>query len=102
MRRSHRSGRNAIEVRRLLEEHIRSGLTRRQFCEQVGIPVTTLDYYRRRESEHRQADLLPVTVLPSVSSGGFTIVLGNGRRIESQWEFPEAALSRLVQRLEQV
>ena len=87
---------------KILEAYERSGLTRSQFCQQIGIPTTTFDYYRRRQTKQRRSTLLPVKVLSEVNSAGFTIVLRNGRRIESRWEFPESALSRLVQTLEQV
>ena len=88
------------EIRAIVEQYRGSGLSRRQFSEQIGIHITTLDHYRRRYSKAKQTRLIPVTVVPSLRSAGFTIVLGNGRRIESQWEFHEPALSRLVQLLE--
>jgi hypothetical protein len=31
-----------------------------------------------------------------VSGGGFTLVLGNGRRIESGWHFSDEAMARLI------
>jgi hypothetical protein len=31
---------------------------------------------------------------------GFALVLGNGRRIESGWQFGEAALARLIRVVE--
>ena len=89
-------------ARDIVEQHDRSGLTRQQFCERTGIPVTTLDYYRQRRRKAAQKALVPVTVVSALRSAGFTIVLGNGRRIESQWEFDEAVLNRLVQLLERV
>jgi len=88
------------EIRAIVEQYKSSGLSRRQFSEQIGIHMTTLDHYRRRYSKAKQTRLIPVTLVPAVSSMGFTIVLGNGRKIESQWEFHEPALSRLVQLLE--
>ena len=40
--------RSASEVRKILQGYKESGLTRRQYCAQIGIPVTTFDYYRSR------------------------------------------------------
>jgi len=37
----------ASEMRRMLEEFRASGLTRREFCANRGIPLTTFDYCRQ-------------------------------------------------------
>jgi len=42
--------RNAEEVQRLLEEYRQSCEKRTAFCRRQGIPVTTLDYYLRRQA----------------------------------------------------
>ena len=34
------------EMRRVVEEFLSSGLTRREFCSQRGIALTTFDYWR--------------------------------------------------------
>ncbi|MBI2679779.1 MAG: hypothetical protein HYX25_02085 [Candidatus Solibacter usitatus] len=94
-------GWSAAEAARLLEGFDRSGLTRRDYCEQAGIPVTTLDYYRRRKAKQQEAALVPVKVLDSRRSQGFTLVLSNGRRIESSWDFAGEELTRLVRIAEQ-
>ncbi len=96
--------RTSKDTQDILTAYQRSGLTRRQFCEQAGIPLTTLDYYQRRHAKLRQpGSLLPVTILSRAASesSGFTLVLRNGRRIETRWDFPESALLRLVNTLEQ-
>ena len=56
--------------------------------------MTTLAYYLHRESRKGKPRLARVTVTPSV--GTFTLVLRNGRRIESGWNFGDADLARLV------
>ena len=92
------------DIQDILSAYKRSGLTRRQFCAEAGIPLTTLDYYQRRHAKLRQqSGLVPVTILPTAApnSPGFTLVLHNGRKIESRWDFPESALLRLVKTLEQ-
>jgi hypothetical protein len=40
--------RSASEVRKILQGYEESGLTRRQYCSGIGIPMTTFDYYRNR------------------------------------------------------
>jgi len=87
----------------LLDLYRRSGLTRGEFCKQIGMSVTTLDYYRRREAKiqerqkHKQR-LVRVNVeaeAPVIESR-FTLILGNGRRIETGARFDEQALARLI------
>jgi hypothetical protein len=83
-------------------EYERSGLTRREYSQRHGIPLTTFDYYRRRAraQPRREAQLVPVRIVSpkaaAAAEGGFTLVLGNGRRIEGNWGFAEEALARLV------
>ena len=56
-----------------------SGQTRAEFCREQGLPVTTLDYYLRREVHHSQQKLIPVRVIPEAAptkpGSGFTLVL---------------------------
>ena len=40
--------RSASEIRKILQGYEESGLTRRQYCSQIGLPMTTFDYYRTR------------------------------------------------------
>jgi hypothetical protein len=86
--------RSADEMRRMVEEFQGSGLTRREFCERHQIAVTTLDYWRHAQSG--PARLVKVDVSASEAASGFTLSLANGRRIESQWNFGEAELARLI------
>ena len=94
-------GLSAAEAARLLDGFERSNLTRRNYCERVGIPVTTLDYYRRQEAKRQTEALVAVKILDPGRSHGFTLVLSNGRRIESSWDFAGEELSRLVRIAEQ-
>ena len=89
------------EMQRKVKEFVTSGLTRRQFSDQHGIPFTTLDYWRR--VANRKPRLVEVEVavedrekVEGETGPGFTITLGNGRRIESNWRFTDAGLSRLI------
>ena len=86
--------RNGEERRRMVEEYERSGLTRREYCAQAGIPVTTLDAWRRERRE--QGRLVRVKVAAGEATGAFLLHLANGRRIESKWDFGEAELMRLI------
>jgi hypothetical protein len=99
------SGRNANEVERIIADFERSGMRRREYCERHGMALPTLDWYRRRVRASRSsAHLVPVKIenraSPSpatgVASQGFTLVLGNGRRIETGWNFNEDAMARLI------
>jgi hypothetical protein len=90
--------RTAEEVARLLKSFEQSKLSRQEFCEREKIPVTTLDYYRQRAARKAKARLVKVKITPEAvqPEGSFTLVLGNGRRIESSWRFGEAELARLI------
>jgi hypothetical protein len=97
------SGRNAKEVERIVVDFERSGVSRRLYCEQNGMAVPTLDWYRRRVRASRGSpNLVPVRVESTLSAGngsasaGFSLVLDNGRRIETGWGFDENQLARLI------
>ena len=79
-----------------------SGMSRLEYCQQAGIPVTTLDYYRLRRKTKAQR-IVPVKVeqLEQSDAGGFVLMLCNGRRIESGWGFTESGLTRLLRIAEQ-
>jgi hypothetical protein len=98
-------GRNAEEVEKIVVDFERSGLGRREYCERSGIPLPTLDWYRRRVHSSRHAvKLARVRVEGSAKSAaaiggakdGFALVLGNGYRIETSWGFDEKELTRLI------
>jgi hypothetical protein len=69
-------------------------MTRRQYCAKHKIVITTLDYWRRRQNSKPQ--LVEVAMEAQPQPGGFTLVLGDGRRIESSRKFGEAELARLI------
>ena len=83
----------------------RSGLKRGEYCARRGIAIPTLDWYRRRMGSSRSSpNFVPVkitrTATPASTGGGtqdgFTLVLGNGRRIETSWNFSDDAIARLI------
>ena len=100
------------EINRLLDGYANSGLTRRQYCLQQGIAVTTFDYYRQRQQKgprtsRKASPLVRVKVQSSEpppeeaqERQAFSLVLGKGRRIESHWHFSEQDLIRLIRVVE--
>jgi len=88
-------------MRRVLEEYAASGLSRREFCEQRGIALTTFDYWRREHAskpgkQERRPRLVAVNVAQAEPAEHFRLSLANGRRIECAWQFAEAELARLI------
>lgn len=81
-------------MRRIVEGFASSGKTRREYCQEHGISISTLDYWRRKRT--RKAKLMEVAIEPEQAGPGFALVLANGRRIESSWKFAEADLLRLI------
>jgi hypothetical protein len=89
--------RSKEEIRGLVAGFAKSGLTRREYCAQHNIAITTLDYWRRTQ-KRQKPKLVEVAIEPASpgSSEGFAVVLVNGRRIESPWKFTEADLARAI------
>ncbi len=88
--------RSTEEIEQLLEQYRTSGLTQLAYCRQTGVVLSTLGRYLRRRNGTEQ-ELIRVRVeSPAERGGGFALVLGNGRRIESDWRFGEAELARLI------
>ena len=110
------SRRSEKEIQQLLKGYAQSGLTRRQYCEQHAIPVTTFDYYRsgrRRPSQERRRQSTPLVKvelarqerLPEPAQGqadGFTVEFLSGRRIKSNWNYSDQKLARLIRIVEAV
>jgi hypothetical protein len=90
--------RSAEEIQRLLEGYRQRSVTRVEYCRQLGISTSMLDYYLHREGLKSQTRLARVRLAPSSSEPAdrFVVVLRNGRRIESSWNFRDAELSRLI------
>ncbi len=91
----------SAEMRRVLEEYAAGGLSRREFCQQRGITLTTFDYWRRVHSDKprkqaRRPRLVAVKVTHAEPAPDFRLSLGNGRRIECSWRFADAELARLI------
>jgi transposase-like protein len=87
--------RSKEEIRKIVEGFAKSGMTRREYCAQHGIGMTTLDYWRRAHRKQKLR-LVKVEVEQARPLAGFALVLSNGRRIESSWSFGEADLEKLI------
>ena len=85
--------RSKQEIRGIVDGFVKSGMTRREYCEKHNIPITTFDYWRRAQKSKPKLVEVAIEAQPSA---GFALVLANGRRIESSWKFAEADLLRLI------
>lgn len=100
------------EIEQLLAGFEPSGLSRRKYCEQQNIRLTTFDYYRHRQrrgwrqtstkAKLRRVELEPGCRTEEQPGKGFALVLAKGRRIESSWDYSQADLERLIRILEAV
>ena len=86
--------RSKQEIRGIVDGFAKSGMKRREYCEKHNIPITTFDYWRRAQKK-RKPRLVEVAI-ETQPTAGFALVLANGRRIESSWNFAEAELLRLM------
>ena len=71
------------EKRRLIEGYVASGMTRREDCAKHGIAVSTLDYWRWKEKPKLVRVAIQGAMDSQQAGPGFTLTLGNGRRMES-------------------
>ena len=113
---SRTSKRSEKEIEQMLKGYEESGLSRREYCEQLGIAVTTLDYYRQGRRQHKKGPVSGSTMLARVElskqaqaakpepqrqqDSSFALVLANGRRIEGDWNCCEQELARLIRIVE--
>jgi hypothetical protein len=89
--------RSKQEIRGIVEDYSKSGMTRREYCEKRKVSITTLDYWRRAQKSKPKLVEIAVETQPDT---GFVLALANGRRIESSWKFAEADLLRLIRAAE--
>lgn len=79
----------------MVEEFRASGITRREFAQQRGIAITTLDYWRQRIAP--KPGLLKVEVAKAAATPQtFTLRLVNGRAIEGSFPLAAAELTQLI------
>ena len=94
--------RSEQEVEQVLEQYRASGLTQIEYCRQTGMVLSTLGRYLRRRNRPEQHLVKVELEAAAEAATGFALVLGNGRRIESGWEFDDAELVRLIRIAESV
>jgi hypothetical protein len=93
--------RSAEEIQRLLEGYRQRTITRAEYCREQGVSTSMLDYYLHRETRKGQPRLARVRLAPSIEPADrFSVVLRNGRRIESGWNFSDTDLARLIRIVE--
>jgi hypothetical protein len=89
--------RTAEEIQRLLEGYRERSGTRAEYCRQQGISINVLAYYLQRHAAQIRPRMARVKLASSSSAAGtFVLLLRNGRRIESAWNFRDADLARLI------
>jgi len=93
--------RTAEEIHRLLEGYRQRTGSWAEYCRQECISLHTLAYYMSRYARRAHPRLARVKLAsPAAPSGTFTLLLRNGRRIESAWNFRDADLARLIRIVE--
>jgi len=89
--------RTAEEIQRLLEGYRERSGTRAEYCSQQGISINVLAYYLQRHAAQIRTRMARVKLASSSSAAGtFVLLLRNGRRIESAWNFRDTDLARLI------
>lgn len=115
--------RSRAEAEQLLDAFESSGLRRREFCQQHGVAMGTLDVWRKRRRQERSTlgskrlgrskvhvdkavaisgRLVAVEIAGRPSSGKLTVVLGRGQRVDVCEGFDAATLERLLGVLDRV
>ena len=108
-----RDRRREAEWRRIMREHVRSGLSIREFCRKSKLRETAFHYWRRElkrrqtEQEQRnrpstQAAFVPVRVAEELrpESAHIEIVLSGGRRVHVTAPVDRLALAEVLAVLE--
>ena len=85
--------RSKEEIRGIVTGFAQSRMTRHEYCARHGVAMTTFDYWRR--AQRKRPPRLVQVAMEEAPASGFALVLANGRRIESSWNFSAAALEKL-------
>ena len=99
--------RSRAEKAELIATYRQSGQKQREFCQQRGVGLSTLQNYLRRERSNGQPKqrLLEVEVVPKAMAGAsqaLEIIAPNGYRIRVVARFEAEDLLRLLRVLEQI
>ena len=85
------------EIQTLLEGYRQRTVTRAEFCQQQGIATSTLGYYLRHyRSKIPRFARVKISGETAQPATAFALVLRSGRRIESDWNFRDTDLARLI------
>lgn len=84
------------EIEKLLEQYRSSGLTQIEYCRRTGVVLSTLGRYLRQCKDSKQRLVRVTLKAPVEPDGSFVLMLGNGRKIASNWGFEDAELARLI------
>lgn len=105
-----RPRRRAEAIQQIVEEYESSGQSRREFCRQHGLVLSTLDRYLRKQRAVSAANpdlvrsgLLPVKIATPAGGGAekaLVVVLPRGCKVEVGIGFDAATLTRVVAVLE--
>jgi hypothetical protein len=90
------SRRSTEEIQQIVERYRASGLSQLEYCRQTGTVLSTLGRYLRRGQRPKQPLVRVKVEAPPEPGTGFVLMLGNGRRIASNWGFEDAELARLI------
>jgi len=88
--------RSSEEVQEIVERFRASRLSRMEYSRQSGIVLSSLGRYLRRVKSPEQQLVRVKIESPPDAATGFVLMLGNGRRIASDWGFADAELARLI------
>jgi hypothetical protein len=116
--------RTRTEAEQLLDAFESSGLRRREFCQQYGVAMGTLDVWRKRRRQERSrfaskrlgrrsklhidkevaisGKLVAVEIAGRPSDGKLSVVLPRGQRVDVFEGFDAATLERLLGVLDRV
>jgi hypothetical protein len=94
---------NAEKRQRVVTDFEQSGLSRREYCSRIHLSVNTLDNWRRKVKMRAAPKFARVEIAALArqsSSSRLTLVLVNGRRIETEAGFDEHEVARLIRAAE--
>jgi transposase-like protein len=102
--------RTGEEIRQIMAEFASGGMPASEFCHRHGISRSTIHRYLRKQREQNQGngahgqflavELRPARANSPANSGGLTVGLANGQKIEVGRGFDGSTLERLLNILE--
>ena len=100
-------GAGVLQVRQLLDEYERSGLTQQAFADHIGVSLSSVSLWlRKARNGDTREDLLPATsrlvpvTIRSTDPSPFELVMTSGATLRIPPDFDPAALERLLPLLE--